>query len=71
MLQQLSPVELQSVLQSVGQVNPGFKSQDLEICMTMWVCYLVRGVAGSSKGDSGSKDMFSRNEQWIGNPPTS
>ena len=29
MLQQLSPVELQSVLQSVGQVNPGFKSQDL------------------------------------------
>ena len=28
------------------------------------------GVAGSSKGDSGSKDMFSRNEKWIGNPPT-
>ena len=28
------------------------------------------GVAGASKGDSGSKDMFSRNEKWIGNPPT-
>ena len=28
MLQQLNPV-LQSVLQSVGQVNPGFRSQDL------------------------------------------
>ena len=29
MLQQLSPVELQSVLQSIGQVKPGFKFQDL------------------------------------------
>ena len=28
-------------------------------------------VAGCSKGDSGSKDMFSRNEKWIGNPPQS
>ena len=26
--------------------------------------------AGSWKGDSGSKDMFSRNEKWIRNPPT-
>lgn len=38
--------------------------------MTMWVYCLVSEVAGSLKGDSGSKDMFLRNEKWIGNPPT-
>ena len=70
MLQQLSPVELQSVLQSVGQVNPGFKSQDLGDLYDDVGLLPGSGVAGSSKGDSGSKDMFSRNEKWIGNPPT-
>ena len=70
MLQQLSPVELQSVLQSVGQVNPGFRSQDLGDLYDDVGLLPGSGVAGSSKGDSGSKDMFSRNEKWIGNPPT-
>ena len=55
MLQQLSPVELQSVFQSVGQVNPGFKSQDLgDLCDDVGLL-LGSGVAGSSKGDSGAK----------------
>ena len=70
MLQQLSPVELQSVLQSVGQVNPGFKSQDLGDLYDDVGLLPGSGVAGSSKGESGSKDMFSRTEKWIGNPPT-
>ena len=70
MLQQLSPGELQSVLQSVGQLNPGFKPYDLGDFYDDVGLLPGSGVAGSSKGDSGSKDMFSRNEKWIGNPPT-
>ena len=70
MLQQLSPGELQSVLQSVGQLNPGFKPYDLGDLYDDVGLLPGSGVAGSSKGDSGSKDMFSRNEKWIGNPPT-
>ena len=71
MLQQLSPVELQSVLQSVGQVNPGFKSQDLGDLYDDVGLLPGSGVAGSSKGDSGSKDMFSRNENGLVIPPQS
>ena len=61
MLQQLSPGELQSVLQSVGQLNPGFKPYDLGDLYDRCGLLPGSGVAGSSKGDSGSKDMFSRN----------
>ena len=61
---------LQQLLQSIGQVNPGFKSQDLGDLYDDVGLLPGSGVAGSSKGDSGSKDMFSRNEKRIGNPPT-
>ena len=71
MLQQLSLGELQSVLQSVGQLNPGFKPYDWGDLYDDVGLLPGSEVAGSSKGDSGSKDMFSRNEKWIGNPPQS
>ena len=58
MLQQLSPVELQSVLQRVGQVNPGFRFQDLGDLYDDVGLLPGSGVAGSLKGDSGSKDVL-------------
>ena len=51
MLQQLSPGELQSVLQSVGQLNPGFKPYDLGDLYDDVGLLPGSGVAGSSKGE--------------------
>ena len=64
MLQQLSPVELQSVLQSVGQVNLGFKFQDLGDLYDDVGLLPGSGVAGSSKGNSGSK-FFLLAAAWV------
>ena len=54
MLQQLSPGELQSVLQSVRQLNPGFKACDFGDLYDDVSLLPGLRVAGSSKGDSGT-----------------
>ena len=68
LLKQLNQAELQAVFQSVGQPSQGFVPRDLGDLYESPGNLPGWGVEKSTKDDSG-KDMFSRNEKWIGTPP--
>ena len=68
LLSQLNQAELQAVFQSVGQPSQGFVPRDLGDLYEKSGNLPGWGIEKSSKDES-SKDMFSRNEKWIGTPP--